>query len=133
MLQIFNLLFSFYSKVFLMRNILMTPWPSVDCFPIMLKMMQSTFEGYGLISWLKTRGEIGEKAHNPTLIFLMAILLIWKKALLLLVSNLICLSKGEHAPTSHLQVWYGSYRILKILTHPTAYPFTLWDNFTLTR
>ena len=28
-LQIFNLLFSFYSKVFLMRNILMTLWPSI--------------------------------------------------------------------------------------------------------
>ena len=31
----------------------------------MFKMMHSTFTGYGLISWLK----IGEKAHNPTLIF----------------------------------------------------------------
>ena len=35
----------------------------------MLKMMPSTFAGYGLISWLKTRGKIGEKAHSPTLIF----------------------------------------------------------------
>ena len=48
----------------------------------------------------------------------MAILLIWKKALLPLVSNLICLSKSEHAPTSHSQVWCGFYRILKNLTHP---------------
>ena len=70
--------------------------------------MQSTFAGYGLISRMKTRGKIGEKAHNPTLIFLMAILLIQKKALLPLVSNLIRLSKGEQASTSHPQVWYGS-------------------------
>ena len=83
----------------------------LDCLPIMLKMMQSTFAGYCLISWLKARGKIGEKAHNSTLILLMAILLIWKKALLPMVSNLICLSKGEHAPTSHPQVWCGFYRI----------------------
>ena len=90
----------------------------LDCLPIMLKMMQSTFAGYGPISWLKTKRKIGEKAYNPTLIFLMAILLISKKALLPLFSSLICLSKGEHAPTSHPQVLYGSYRILQILTHP---------------
>ena len=86
----------------------------------MLKMMPSTFAGYGLISWLKTRGKIGGKAHNPTLIFLMAILSIWKKALLHLVSNLICLSMGEHAPKSRPQVWYGYHRILENLTHPIA-------------
>ena len=87
----------------------------------MLKKMQSTFAGYGLISWLKTRGKIGEKAHNPTLIILMANLLIWKKALFPLVFNLICLLKGEHATTSHPQVWYGFCSILKNLTHPNLY------------
>ena len=81
-------------------------------------MMPSTFVGYGLISWLKIRGKIGEKAHTPTLIFLMAILSIWKKALLHLVSNLICLSMGEHAPKSRPQVWYAYHRILENLTHP---------------
>ena len=75
--------------------------------------------------------KIGEKAHNPTLIFFMAILSIWKKALLPLVSNLICLSTGEHAPTSRPQVWYGFYSILKNLTHPTLQgalilPFLAW-------
>ena len=81
----------------------------------MLRMMPSTFAGNFLA---ENRGKNWGKAHDPTLIFLMAILLIWKKALLPLVSSLICLSKGEHAPTSHPQVWCGSYRILKNLTHP---------------
>ena len=60
----------------------------------MLKMMQSTFVGYGLISGLKTRGKIRKKAHHQTLIFLVAILLIWEKALFPLV--LICLTKDGH-------------------------------------
>ena len=49
----------------------------------------------------ENKGENWEKSTQLNFNFLVAVLLIWKRALFPLVSNLICLSKDEHALTSH--------------------------------
>ena len=71
-----------------------------------------------LNSWLRSRKNWGKSTQPNFKFFCVAILIIMKKLLRLLVSNLICLRELQNTPKRDVQVWYEFYKILEKLTHP---------------